>query len=128
YTNVFLIGTGYGVQTDVNGYFSLAGVPVGEYTLATTQLGYDTAQMSVTIGPDAILNKKLFLRRSGISLSDVTVSGRKQERRTQVNVGVTTVTPREMKLLPSAGGEPDIAQFLQVTPGVVFTGDQGGQL
>jgi hypothetical protein len=43
-------------------------------------------------------------------------------------VGVTTVTPREIKLLPSAGGEPDIAQYLQVTPGVIFTGDQGGQL
>ena len=33
-----------------------------------------------------------------------------------------------MKKLPSAGGEPDIAQMLQVTPGVIFTGDQGGQL
>ena len=29
--------------------------------------------------------------------------------------------------LPSVG-EPDIAQYLQVLPGVVFTGDQGGQL
>ncbi len=128
YTNVFLIGTSYGVQTDVNGYFSLSGIPVGEYTLATTQIGYDTASAGITLQDNAVITQKLFLRRSGISLSDVTVSGRKQERRTLVNVGVTTVTPREMKLLPSAGGEPDIAQFLQVTPGVVFTGDQGGQL
>ena len=128
YTNVFLIGTPYGVQTDVNGYFSLTGVPVGDYTLATTQIGYDTARTEITLGSSVILTKKLFLRRSGITLSDITVSGRKQERRTLVNVGVTTVTPREMKLLPSAGGEPDIAQFLQVTPGVIFTGDQGGQL
>jgi hypothetical protein len=30
--------------------------------------------------------------------------------------------------LPSIGSEPDIAQYLQVGPGVTFTGDQGGQL
>ena len=26
------------------------------------------------------------------------------------------------------GGTPDLAQYLQVLPGVIFTGDQGGQL
>ncbi len=128
YTNVFLLGTSYGGQTDVNGYFSLAGIPAGTYTLASTQFGYDTATAAVTLAAGSIVNHKLFLRRSGVTLTDVTVSSRKQERRTLVNVGTTTVTPREMKLLPSSGGEPDIAQYLQVTPGVVFTGDQGGQL
>jgi hypothetical protein len=127
YTNVFLQGTGYAVQTDVNGYFSITGVVPGDYTLMTTQIGYDTARVNIHIS-GTIISQKLFLRRSGITLSEATVSGRKQERRTLVNVGTTTITPREMKLLPSAGGEPDIAQFLQVTPGVVFTGDQGGQL
>jgi hypothetical protein len=128
YTNVWLLGTGYGVQTDVNGYFSIVGVAEGTYTLITTQICYDSATRDVTIKPGSIVTQKLFLRRGGIALGDVTVSGRKQERRTLVNAGVTTVTPREMKMLPSAGGEPDIAQYLQVTPGVVFTGDQGGQL
>ncbi len=127
YTNVILKGTTEGAQTDVNGFFSLS-APVGSYTLISTQLGYDTASIEVNITPGAVINKKLYLRRTGITLGEATVSSRKQERRTLVNVGVTTVTPREMKLLPSAGGEPDIAQFLQVTPGVVFTGDQGGQL
>ncbi len=128
YTNVWLLGTGYGVQTDVNGYFSISGVPAGTYTLISTQIGYDSTTKSVTVKPGSIITQKLFLDRSGVALEDVVVSGRKQERRTLVNAGVTTVTPREMKMLPSAGGEPDIAQYLQVTPGVVFTGDQGGQL
>ena len=30
--------------------------------------------------------------------------------------------------LPSTGGEADIAQYLQVLPGVISTGDQGGQI
>ena len=59
---------------------------------------------------------------------DVEISARKKEKTTKVNVGTTTITPTEIKILPSAGGEPDIAQYLQVLPGVIFTGDQGGQL
>ena len=44
YTNVFLRGTKYGVQTDLDGYFSLTQIPPGDYILSTTQLGYDTAK------------------------------------------------------------------------------------
>lgn len=127
YTYVFLEGTHFGAQTDVNGFFSMT-VPAGDYMISTTQFGYDTATEAISLKPGAIVNEKLYLSRSGISLDNVVISARKQEKRTLVNAGVTTVTPKEMKLLPSAGGEPDIAQFLQVTPGVVFTGDQGGQL
>jgi len=37
------------------------------------------------------------------------------------------IDPVVINKLPSVG-EPDVAQYLQVIPGVVFTGDQGGQL
>jgi outer membrane receptor protein involved in Fe transport len=43
-------------------------------------------------------------------------------------MSVQKITPKEIDKLPSIGGEPDIAQYMQVLPGVVFTGDQGGQL
>src|SRR5690606_36905776 len=48
--------------------------------------------------------------------------------KTEVKMSVTKVTPKEIKSMPSIGGDPDLAQYLQVLPGVTFTGDQGGQL
>ena len=42
-------------------------------------------------------------------------------------MGFQKIDPIIINKLPSVG-EPDIAQYLQVLPGVVFTGDQGGQL
>ncbi len=33
-----------------------------------------------------------------------------------------------MQTIPTIGGQADLAQYIQVLPGVVFTGDQGGQL
>lgn len=128
YTNVLLLGTKIGVQTDVDGYFSMTQVPPGSYTIFTSLIGYDTLKTIVTVKENQITNKKLFLQRKDVELGAVEISARKTENRTQINAGTVTVTPREMKMLPSTGGEPDIAQYLQVVPGVIFTGDQGGQL
>lgn len=128
FTNVFLLGTKIGVQTDVNGYFSISQIPEGTYTLYTSVIGYDSLKTSVTIKAGQIVTKKLYLGTKQQELKGVEISARKTEKVTQVQAGLTTVTPREMKMLPSTGGEPDIAQYLQVIPGVVFTGDQGGQL
>lgn len=123
-----LADTKLGVVTDVNGYFSLSQIPVGSYTMIATQLGYDTFSTGINIATNAIISKKILLSQVGIQIREVQVSGRRNMRSTQIAAGMTTVTPREMKLLPSAGGEPDIAQYLQILPGVQFTGDQGGQL
>ncbi|MBL7691536.1 MAG: carboxypeptidase-like regulatory domain-containing protein [Flavipsychrobacter sp.] len=127
YTNVSVTNAKTGVQTDVNGYFSIS-LPPGSYRLLVTTIGYDSSVTDVNLLPEAIVSKKILLTRQEVELKGIEVSGRKTEKITHINTGVTTVTPRQLKMLPSAGGEPDVAQYLQVIPGVVFTGDQGGQL
>lgn len=128
FTNVFLKGTTYGASTDVNGFFSISRVPAGTYTLVSTYLGYDTAAVQVTVKPGGIVNQKLFINKSSIQLKAIEVSAEKQEQLTAVKVSVETVTPKQITQIVSVGGDADIAQYLQVLPGVVFTGDQGGQL
>lgn len=127
YTNIFVVNAKTGVETDVNGYFSIS-LPSGSYTLLVTGLGYDTVTLNINLLPEAIVTRKVLLSQKEVGLKEFQLSGRKQEKITHINIGVTNITPRELKLLPSAGGEPDVAQYLQVIPGVVFTGDQGGQL
>jgi hypothetical protein len=127
YTNVQVVNAKTGVQTDVNGYFSIS-LPAGSYTLLATGVGYDSSSVNVNLLPEAVVTKKILLAARSVELKGIEVSGRKIDKVTHIGTGVTSVTPRELKLLPSAGGEPDIAQYLQVIPGVVFTGDQGGQL
>jgi hypothetical protein len=127
YTSVGVVNANTGVQTDINGYFSIS-LPPGSYTLKTSALGYDSSSINVNLLPEAIVTKNIYLVQREVTLKTVEVTSRKTEQLTRVGTGVTTITPRELKLLPSAGGEPDLAQYLQVIPGVVFTGDQGGQL
>lgn len=128
FTNVFLEGTTFGAATDINGFFSINQVPEGSYTLMTTALGYDTTKLEIVVKPNQILNEKLFVGKSDIVLDVFEVGAAKQEAQTEVRTSVIKITPKQITKIPAIGGEPDLAQYLQVLPGVVFTGDQGGQL
>jgi len=128
FTAVGLKGTNFGSNTDVNGFYQISQVPAGEYTLKVSSMSYDDIEETITIGSGKVENKNLFLKKASVELGVVNISGKAKEAKTQVRMSVEKVTPKQIKALPSIGGDADLAQYLQVLPGVVFTGDQGGQL
>lgn len=123
-----LKGTTKGANTDVNGYFNIPKLEATTYTITVSTVGYEPIEKIVTLTADEILTTKFNLSKKSRELKDVKISAKKEDKKFETKVGITRITPKEMKLLPSIGGEPDIAQFLQVMPGVISTGDQGGQL
>jgi CarboxypepD_reg-like domain/TonB-dependent Receptor Plug Domain len=125
---VGLLGTNFSVSTDVNGYFNLANVPVGSYSMAVKYVGYysDTSQVSVESGKTISL--KVRMREEAVDMKEVNINAKKTEQKTQTQVSTISITPRIINKIPTIGGEPELAQFLQIIPGVVFTGDQGGQI
>lgn len=128
FTNVYLKGTSIGASTDVNGYFSITQIPPGNYTLTVTYLGFDTISDPISIKSNELISKKIFMKKnSGLNLRTVYISASAGEDSTQTKISVTKITPKDITNLPSFGS-PDLAQYLQVLPGVIFTGDQGGQL
>ena len=128
FTNVYLKGTTIGAASDVNGLYVISRIPPGSYTLMVTYLGYDTLSIELDVKADDIITQNLFLTKSSVTLQEVNISAERQEARTETKTSVNKVTPKEITKIPSIGGQPDLAQYLQVLPGVVFTGDQGGQL
>jgi len=128
YGTVRLSGTDLGTTTDIDGFFALGNVPVGDYRLVVTYIGYDSLSVPITIKNNSINYQRLTLEEGGVALSEITISGEREEARTEVKVSAVRISTRDIKALPSTGGEPDIAQYLSVLPGVVFSGDQGGQL
>ncbi len=127
FCNAVLEGTSYGSSTDVNGYFIISKIDPGVYTLVITYLGYDTITERVKIDADKIISKNYSLKKSSVKLETITVSAERAEARTETKTSVVKITPKDIKQIPSIGGQADFAQYLQVVPGVVFTGDQGGQ-
>jgi len=125
--NTYLKGTNYGASTDVNGYFLISKIPPGSYTLVVTYLGYDTIREQIKLDANQVETKQFYLKESSVKLETVEISADRQEQRTETTTSVVKITPQEIKQIPSVGGQADFAQYLQVVPGVIFTGDQGGQ-
>jgi len=128
FANVYLKGTTLGSTTDINGYFSITRIPDGNYTIMVTMVGCDTIKDPISLKGSQIVSKKYNLSEASIKLEAVNVTAEKIEARTETKTSVVNITPKTITKIPSVGGQADLAQYLQVIPGVVFTGDQGGQL
>jgi CarboxypepD_reg-like domain/TonB-dependent Receptor Plug Domain len=128
YANVRLVGTTSGALTDNSGYFSITRLAPGTYTIEGSSIGFDPVTQTVELKAGEIRTVKLYISESTQELEEVQVTGTKTQQLTEVRAGVQKVTPVDIKLMPAVGGEADLAQYLQTVPGVVFTGDQGGQL
>lgn len=128
YTNVFLQGTSIGAVSDVNGYYVISKIPEGHYKLTVRAMGYNAWEQEVFVGKNDLITKNIHLEKSVFTLETVDITAEREERMTETRISVISVSPKEIEKIPSIGGQADFAQYLQVIPGVVFTGDQGGQL
>lgn len=129
FANVVLEGTGYGCATDLNGFFLISKVPAGSYTLRVRFMGYEEYVQTITVNDRRTVTLTIHLKPSAQMLKTVEITDSKaEERRIQTQVSVEKLTASQIQQMPSIGGTADIAQYMQVLPGVNSTGDQGGQL
>ena len=128
YTSVKIKGTSTGSITDENGFYVINKLQAGKLTIVYSSIGYDSNIVEITLAADEKINKNIYLSSKGIELKSVDVSAKKVKSKTRVEISKVSLTPRDIQMMPSVGGQADLAQYLQVLPGVVFTGDQGGQL
>lgn len=128
FTTVQLKETSFGANTDVNGYYSITRIPFGTYTLIVRSVEYGAFEKEITINSNRIINESIYLEPSDKVLESIDINAEKQEAKTDVKISELTVTKKDIKSVPAIGGEADIATYFQTVPGVVSTGDQGGQL
>ncbi len=128
FARVLIVGTTSGTMTDGNGYFVITDIDVGTIEVEATFVGYDTVRQEVEIKTSEIAMVRFHLSATAQQLGRLTISADRIGELTETRTSVIKVTPREIERIPAIGGQADIAQYLQVLPGVVSTGDQGGRL
>lgn len=129
FANVVLDGTSHGCATDINGFFLINKIPAGQYTLKVKYMGYEEYSETITLAKGKTITRTIHLKPAAQMLKAVEITDNKvEERRTQTQVSVEKLTASQIQQMPSIGGTADIAQYMQVLPGVSSTGDQGGQL
>lgn len=120
-----------GALTDVNGFFSIPKIQKGEYILKVENFAYQTytQNVSVTVAK-GILDVKIELEKGdGVKeIKEVNISAEEKKKRNEVQISQLKLDKKGLERIPSMGAENDIVGAFSVTPGVVTTGDQGGQL
>lgn len=118
-----------GALSNVEGIFTLSKLEAGAYRLRFSYMGKDTVHQEVALPAGKVVTVNVVLPDKSAELETVVIEGESFGKIdvSKVNTGVVKVTSQDINLLPTLG-TPDLAQYLQVVPGVVFTGDQGGQL
>ena len=128
-TGEFLPGTNISIPTPVTGAYSNTygfysiSLPKGEYEVIYSYLGYETVSQKVTL--NANVNINISLKPKSLVLNEVKVSGNAvtEKNITSTTMGQTHLSAKEVKSLPSLGGQPDVFKSLQFLPGIVPVND-----
>lgn len=127
--SVQLLGTDYNASSNQEGYYIINDVKPGRYRLAASLSGYVSDTVFVDIPADKVVIKNIFLDQTVYLLSGGKITDtKKKKKKEDIDIGTTKIKPSQIAKIPTIGGTPDLVQYLQILPGVVFSGDQGGQL
>jgi hypothetical protein len=135
FEKVILVPTDKGVEilgatTDVNGFFSIPKVTQGTYLLKIQSVEFKEYNKEVKVtSPGGITEIRIdIIPISATDIGDVVISAETKAKTTEVLMSVTKLDKKGLERIPAVGAENDITAAFSVTPGVVTTGDQGGQL
>lgn len=119
-----------GAITDVNGFFSIPKLAIGTYLLRVEDLNFKNYEKEINITKkDGITDIRIDLITPDAKESfDVVISAETKAKTTEVLISQIKLDKKGIERVPSVGAENDITAAFSVTPGVVTTGDQGGQL
>lgn len=118
-----------GAYTNLNGGFLIPKLMKGSYIVKVEVGGYKKSFVNVEItDKQKIYDVQFKLIRSTQEVKEVVVDLGKKEKKNEVLIGTLKYNKEGLERIPVHGGENDIVGAISVTPGVITTGDQGGQL
>ena len=119
---VRLAGTSYGMVSDLNGQFTLSDVPVGDYTLITSYVGYDSVEQPVTVTEGVNNVGIITLGESGLALQSVEIiADIAVDRKTPV--AVSNISGQE---IAEKTGNQELPMMLATAPSVYASQETGG--
>lgn len=116
----------YTGTSDTDGFLEFSEIEAREYELTISYIGYQTHSETVILAESEtqILNVSVAESTEMLDEIAIQVAGGAARR----EAGRQTVTAEELDRIPTPGPGGDLTTYLQTQPGVVTTGDRGGEL
>jgi outer membrane receptor for ferrienterochelin and colicin len=126
---IFIEGINKGTSADINGFFSMSRVPVGNYKLKISFVGYKTKFIeNVKVLTDQVTEINTFVEEEGSTLSEVKVIGQKL---TNTEVSVISEIKAAQQIVSGISAaqigktlDRNAAEVVKRVPGVTIFGDR----
>ncbi len=118
----------YGAASDTSGYFTIQGIPVGEYSLRISLIGYKpavTTNVVVSTGRSAKVSVRL--EESAVELGDVNVQADYFSRAGAISP-ISTIGLDGAEVKRSPGSVQDMQRIVANLPGIANSNDQQNDL
>jgi len=119
--NVVIEGKDRGATTNIDGFFALAALEPGNYTLHVSYLGYYSRHVTVTVTESEMDQLEIELDPTSMKLEGVTYTVEKNDDeaiRESPRVSTVPVDGTTLRAMPSLGAEMDVLRTIQAIPGV----------
>lgn len=126
FVNTIIINTGFGVGSDIDGYYSISDIPPGDYEVKFTAVGWDSRTFDITIIPNRVVELNVVLVPIAIEVGTVEVTDSHIQDKRDTRTSLIDLQPRSAKVLP--GAVEDVFRTLQSLPGVLAPNDFSSQL
>ena len=111
-----------GAPSNINGFYFMTAVPVGQYEISASSIGFISKSVMVTVrsGETAVAN--IDLRPQPVEFSEVVVTEKARRQLEEINTSIHVLDISEIKAVPVAL-QPDVFRAIQILPGIVSTSD-----
>src|ERR1051326_8059978 len=119
--NILVVNTTRGANTDLDGKYTIIGIPLGDYVVRASQVGYQTAQISgVKVGADETTPLNFKLLSTAVEIQGVTTTADQQMVNSLTTSSSTTVNAKSIENIPNVKSVEDV---LRLQVGVVKQGN-----
>ncbi len=112
--NILLKGYNYGTTTEKDGKFSLLNIPVGNYIIKISYLGYLDFQKNVTVKNDQKININIKLNKTTITTQEISVTASREVNVFEQSNRISTISVKSIESAPVQS----IPQLIDYMPGV----------
>jgi hypothetical protein len=125
--NIEILNTINGAATDMDGFYFIPGLPVGNYSIKLSYLGYEPQVLTdLIIRPGRTTFMNTELRKSVIELEAVTVSAGYFSNLSDQPLSLTNFSAEEIRRAPGSAG--DVSRIIYGLPSVAKVNDTKNSL
>ena len=110
--------TTLGSATDLDGFYKIQNIPIGEYSVSVLYIGYENQKKIIKVKADQNYTYNFDISPSAIQLQETTVTGtQRKEKITEAPASMEIISSREIRREASA----NLGSFLKGLKGVDYT-------